>query len=313
MRKLFCMGAASLVASATFVYLAADYAVHHPESWLARNITACIRPPMPGIVRIPPPSAPAGQPAVAHPEESLTKLTIQPEPEECPETPSCPPAVEASEPIQVGAPSQTAESPAVKPVSACGIVSSAMSETPADVQTSPAAEDTAYMPPCPTVEGQQDVPDHMPYVDEDPEMGQEAGCPFDAWFQWLHQQFNKKEGNPDQSEADLVPAEASSPDAPACPPDCREDPEYPNQYSGCPHMNGCPMCPYCPAPAIHPETPPAKKHRKKLKIDPMSFLRKANPPGADVTMGVEPIAIFGVDTMECRPSDSHITLKPKIQ
>jgi hypothetical protein len=315
MYKLFWTAAASLVASAAVVYLAADYTLRHPDSWLARNITACIRQPTVAAIRI----HPAAPPTVASaPQVSHNKLTLQPEPEECPETPPSPPAVEASEPIQVGAPGETVECQAKDgdynpqyPVPAGhDRMVRPNQQVPPEMQMCPEIDSSAtYLPPSPPNEGNEDAPKPMPYLDEDPPANEEASCPFDAWFQWLYQKAGKKHAAPEGSESqtDMVPDDANPTESP----ECREDPENASQYSGCPHMMGCPCGRPGPAAPAAPPMPP-KKHKKKLKLDPMSFLRQATPPHGEGSVSEEYFPIYGVDTMECRPSDTHISLKPNV-
>jgi hypothetical protein len=237
MRKVFWMGAAGLVASASLVYLAADFACRHPESWLSRCVTASMRRPItPENKRAATPQAEAGA-TVGQAVCGMTpvrpnhqpKLMLEPIAEQCPEAPSLTPPAEDCEPIQVPTPGQTTL-PVQDPGSAVdGITSSgtepyrktrSKKETgaiPEECEVVPPSmpepqvcgqEDFSYMPPYPEGEKPEVTPVNVPYVEEDAEAAQEPDCPLSVWFSWLKEMVGKQKSGKKchmPKKSDLVP------------------------------------------------------------------------------------------------------------
>jgi hypothetical protein len=230
MRKVFWMGAAGLVASASLVYLAADFACRHPHSWLSRCVTASMAKPTPRELKGTTTHADAGV-AVGQTVCGMTppcpnrqpKLVLEPVAEECPDNPVVSSPAEACEPIQVPMPGQTiaiegtepgAGMGAVMPGTAVeGVISSGTEpyrktpsskqpgEIPEECEVVPPSmpepqvcgqEDFAYMPPYPEGEKSKVTPVDVPYVEENCEATGEEECPLSVWFSWLKEMVGKQ-------------------------------------------------------------------------------------------------------------------------
>jgi hypothetical protein len=174
-------------------------------------------------------------------------------------------------------------------------------------------DDSRYMPTYPEGENPEAGAVKAPHLEDAYEAKDDPECPVSVWFSWLKetagkQISGKKRHTP--KESDLVPTApagpATLPDGtnladPSRPPACEEDPYHNHQHPGCPHMGGCQsggVC--CPLPAMFKE----RKHikNKQVKGQPVSMSHGKKKAGKDP----ESSPVKGVDTMECRPSDTKI-------
>jgi hypothetical protein len=128
------------------------------------------------------------------------------------------------------------------------------------------------------------------------------------------------EGNPSPDIQDSNPPEAPNYTGDSNPPNpentnLQEDPNYHHQYPSCPYTGQCPYTGHCPYPyhynvpsVPHTETVPQPEIAKPKKPAKNKPAQPVQPP-AKPTKPVQKIdpmldlETFGVDTMECRPSD----------
>ncbi len=281
MRKVFYLGAAGLVASASIVYLAADYACRHPNSWVARCLTASMSLPTAGMSENSAPTkpgAPVGRAVCAMPsmpkgayptyKNRQPKLMLEPVAEECPDYPPHQAPAEACEPIQVPMPGQA--SAGAEPGSAVeGVISSGTepyhkphhkkkhAEIPEECEVVPPSmpqpqvcgqEEAVYMPPYPEGEKTEAVSAKEPYAEEEAEASEdkeESGCPLCAWFAWLQQLAGQQKGHKKchaPKASDLVPETGTVP----CPTGMEEsDPSRPPSCQEAPEYQ--PQYPGCPS------------------------------------------------------------------
>jgi hypothetical protein len=92
----------------------------------------------------------------------------------------------------------------------------------------------------------------------------------------------------------------------------QEDPSYHHQYPSCPYTGQCPYTGHCPypyhynvpsVPYTEPVTQPVEtsKPKKPAKVQPVQPTQPLKPIKEVTPMS--DLETFGVDTMECRPSD----------
>jgi hypothetical protein len=316
MRKAFWCGAVGMIAGIAAVYGAAIYAERHPGSWFSHCLTKPVGESAVAahtsslIVNLGEAVASATGEVVPMTPRRSCKVECEAVAEECPNVCDNPPAVEATEPIQV------TETDDGSTVSGC---CHTPEESEAGSQPQPecgaVVPDEVVMPVCPE---ENNGSASMPYADE--AKADDECSPFSTWFNWLRSP-DKKPGMNEESDA-IPQAEPQTPVMdptyppyppgvdPVTPPgmpNCQMDPYHQHQYPGCPYMGGCPYggsrC--SPPPVQEPTTSKInkKKKKKKLKLTPASLLRKVKK-GADAEeLNAEERGVPGVDTMECRPSD----------
>jgi hypothetical protein len=279
MRKVFYLGAAGLVASASIVYLAADYACRHPDSWVTRCLTASIVVQTDGTSGSSTPTqagAGVGQAVCAMPSMPVhkyptyknrqPKLMLEPVAEECPDYPFQKAPAEACEPIQIPMPGQA--SAEAQPGSAVeGVISSGTepyhksshkkhSEVPEECEVVPPSmpqpqvcgqEENAYMPPYPQGDKAGAVFAGGKYVEEDALIKEESDCPLCGWFTWLKQLAGQQKGHKKckaPKASDLVPGTATG--TVPCPAGMEEsDPSRPPSCQEAPeYQQAYPGCPH---------------------------------------------------------------------
>jgi hypothetical protein len=315
MRKWIWGGTALVVFAAVGVYLAANYAATHPDSWLGRsaNLAQFVSQrcsPLLAIGRAPATQAKVIQPAADNPEDAGQVVDGMPQ------------AVEQPEVIVVGEPAGRFND---------------------NLEPVPEADKSVPPPPrCPEIDHL--TPDFMPYADDDREPPQ-ADCCKDCCSGWFFAWFSGRTGcakggecakscgivqfcldqladclrslqglNGEAQEGfDGASGEEGQEMTDAFDqyglPRCQEDPYHQHHYPSCPYTGRCPY----PYGASYPQSPrpdynrvaprgqsPERQGRKPKKAASVSDLQ----PTLE-----QPKPRQTLDTLECRPGDGPRSYK----
>ena len=305
MRKLIWCCAVLALGTAAAVYAAAEYADRCPTSLLGQCVITTYRAGTVYNLVCEVSRAAVGETFEAvkkvtdHPEVVPTTVAVIPaDPEPAPaEEPACP----------VPCPMHDCQEKTPCPAPSLGRViiqpeDEAATDKPQAAPTGGDAEEAEFVPP-PMPHAREDaaVPPKMPYAtDNTPAEEPETGAVDVLWqlFQEATTHCTDGDGH-----------EASQPH-PAGTPDCQEDPQYDEQYPGCPATGRCPRggcgprshcCPDVPGdePSVEDKAAPAKTDdgTDEQSEPPL----KPDVPKGD--QGAKGPAHHDIDTTEYRPSD----------
>jgi hypothetical protein len=308
MRKVMWCCAALALGAAAGVYAAAEYAGHFPNSLVGQCVVTSYQV---GTVYNPVcqlTEAAVGRTydvvknVVDHPEVVPTTVGVipaDPEPAPVPE-PACP----APCPAHVGS------EVILRPAPMLGKIviqpdDDSVADRPQVIPTGGDAEEAEFIPPpMPHASEDHDVPPPMPYATDAAPAEEPQAEGVDAFWQLFRDAAGHctEAGGAEASEAH-----------PAATPDCREDPQYDQQYPGCPAMGPCPRggcgghCGPCPAPR-HDEPTVEDKAEPPANLDGADEPSETPESKPDESKGCPDAKAPGhrdVDTTEYRPSDGN--------
>jgi hypothetical protein len=296
MRRLFCCAAALVAAGLVGVYGGADFVSRYPNSTAVRlGQTACSVASDTSMI------AGAAAKRCRHlfgkseaPPPPMDHALVAPD-EPTPMAPVAKPEAHDDVPLWVrGVEEAPAEQPAVKDEEPqaepphCPWHHCPDSSCP---NTSPAAHDDDHKS-----DAEECEPSFIPPIGDDDKAPEPAVkpetngpvCPDSGLMSWIFGSILGEFTERMIHEAAQEPAGSEEQSRPGTPPRCQEDPDYPQQYPGCPHLGNCPAGKKAPK-------------NEMPKSDDPNGQSAAPAKGANADCRAHPV----IDTTEFRPSDAR--------